>query len=237
VSNLRSLLRPAKLRNAVRRRRFEYSLRRTRLTPYAPLVHLGTAYGGWIVPDDKIDSSWLCYCVGAGSDVSFDLALIARYGARVRSFDPFHVFREAAERQAGGDPRFSFHEVAIALADGPIEMFGRQDEEQGAVSAANLYGVRRSFLRPGRSFPSLMAELGDHRIDLLKLDVEGLEYELLPTLDLAGMGVRVLLIELHHNASARTARAHIATLAARGYLPVCRKDPTSFTLLREDIAR
>jgi hypothetical protein len=29
-----------------------------------------------------------------------------------------------------------------------------------------------------------MAELGDERIDLLKIDIEGSAYELLPTLDL-----------------------------------------------------
>ena len=34
-----------------------------------------------MVPGDLIDESWTCYCVGANSDVCFDLELIARYGA------------------------------------------------------------------------------------------------------------------------------------------------------------
>jgi hypothetical protein len=36
-----------------------------------------------------------------------------------------------------------------------------------------------------------MNELGDERIDLLKLDVEGAEYDVIPSFDLAALGVRV----------------------------------------------
>ena len=79
----------------------------------------------------------------AGSDVSFDLALIERYGARVRTIDPFHIFREQAEREAAGDPRFVFLELALTTADGPLEMFRAEDPESGSLSAADLYGTGR----------------------------------------------------------------------------------------------
>ncbi|MGH8956817.1 MAG: FkbM family methyltransferase [Microbacterium sp.] len=232
LSSLPQLLRPAKVSNAVRRRLFERRLATTDLESYEPLVHLGTEYGGWYVPGDLITAEWLCYSVGAGNDVSFDMELIARYGARVRAFDPFVIFREMAEARAGGEPRYSFHEVAITASDGPVQMFGRQDTEQGAVSAVNLYGVRTSFTKPGRSLLSLMAEFGDDRVDLLKMDVEGSEYELVPTLDLDRMGVRVLCLELHHNESVGRARALLHMLRQRGFAPVHRKHPTSFTFVR-----
>lgn len=232
VSGLTELLRPRKVRNALRRRWFEAWMRRVVVTPDSSLLHLGTDYGGWHVPDDLIDDTWTCYCVGAGSDVSFDLALIERYGARVRCFDPYAVFQRQAEQLAGDDPRFSFHLAAIAPQDGPLTMYGRQDLEQGAVSAANLYRVDTAFERPGRSLPSIMRELGDERIDLLKLDVEGIEYDVLGRLDLAELGVRVLCVELHHTASVSEARHLLVRLGAGGLTVVHRKAPTNFTLVR-----
>src|SRR4051794_7466916 len=103
------------------------------------------------------DESWVCFCVGAGSDISFDLTLIERYGAQVRCVDPYSIFREQAESQAGGDPRFSFYEVALAPQDGPLTMYGAVDPHSGSLSAANLYGTERLVTKTGKTLPSLMA--------------------------------------------------------------------------------
>ncbi len=111
-------------------------------------------------------------------------------------------------------------------------MYGRQDAEQGSVSAENLYGVNTVYRKPGRSLRSLMKELGDDEIQILKIDVGGSEYTLLPTLDLPAMGVRVLCIELHHNRTSASARELIDHLALQRFAPVHRKHPSSFTFVR-----
>ena len=85
----------------------------------------------------------------------------------------------------------------MAAGDGPLLMYGRQDLEHGSVSAVNLYGAPQAFERPGRTLASLKAELGDERVDLLELDVEGSEYDVLAATDLRALGVRVLCVELH----------------------------------------
>jgi FkbM family methyltransferase len=224
---------PARLMTSVRRRWFARQLARVAINPRDDLIHLGTDYGGWVVPADLIEPDWLCYSVGIGADVSFDLELMARYGVRVRAFDPFDVFCRQAEERAPADSRFSVHAFALSGQDGPLEMFGRQDEESGSVSAANLFGASTSFIRPGRSLASLMDELGDDEVQLLKLDIEGSEYEVLPAIDLRAAGVRVVLLELHHNDSVTRARHLLARLRAEGYVPVHRKAPTSFTLVSE----
>lgn len=217
---------------AARRRRFERGVAQVPIRARDDLVHLGTEYGGWVVPADLIEPNWLCYSVGIGHDASFDFELTTRFGVRVRAFDPFDVFCRQAEEQAPTSSRYSVHAVALSSHDGPLEMFGHQDEERGSVSAANLYGASTSFTRPGRTLTSLMHELGDDEVQLLKLDIEGSEYEVLPTIDLRAAGVRVLLLELHHNESVRRARELLAGLRTRGYLPVHRKRPTDFTLIR-----
>jgi FkbM family methyltransferase len=236
VSRVRRLLSPVKVQNAVRRRWFELRMANLPRSPYEPLVHLGSAWSGWDVPGDLISPDWTSYCVGAGEDVSFDLALIERYGCRVRSFDPHEAYRDRALAEAGGDPRFTFLAVAVATEDGPLHMYESEDSSSGYRSAANLFGTRPAAEFPGRSLPSLKEEFGDARIDLLKLDVEGLEYEVLPRLDLTALGVQVLCMELHHTGSARRARGLLDGLHQQGFRLVHQRPPASFTLVRRPVA-
>ena len=219
----------ARVVDAVKVRWFAAQLQRLRVVQ-RPLVRIGSDWGGWSIPDDVLDSSSICYCAGAGGDVSFDLGVMKRYGATIRCFDPFEIFGRQAMELADGDPRFSFHEIAITAQDGPLLMYGRQDEIEGAVSAANIYRTRDSFVRPGRSLSSLMKEFGDPRIDLLKLDIEGSEYEVLESLDPASLGVKVLCVEFHHTSSAARALSIIKRLG-RDYELVRRVDRGELTFV------
>jgi FkbM family methyltransferase len=228
-------LRPSKVRAGIRRRWFELVMERTPLSPVPGLVHLGSSYGGWIMPGGLIDSDWVCYCVGAGGDITFDLDLIRRYGVTVRAVEPVERYVEAARELAAGVSGLSVHRAAITLADGPLRMGVTHDLQSESVSSAGLYEARRFVELPGRTLPSLMAELGDPRIDLLKLDIEGAEYEVVPQLDLRGLGVKVFAIQLHHTGSVRQARALIAGLARQGYVPVARRSAVKVTFARADL--
>lgn len=231
---LKRVSRPSRLLAAIGRRWFERRMDQVAVESYSPLIHLGDEWGGgWVVPDDLIDASWTCYCVGAGSDIGFDLALIERYGARVRCVDPFHVFREQAEAKAGGDSRFTFHEVALAATDGPLAMFGAEDPESGSLSAANLYDTDRLVTKPGKTLATLMAEVGDQRVDLLKLDIEGSEYEVVPELDLRALGVRIFCVELHPSRPVSTAHELIDEIFSQGYSLVHCHHPASFTFVQQ----
>jgi FkbM family methyltransferase len=232
----RSRLHPAKIRAGLRRRWFERQLERTPLHEMDGLVLLGNPeYGAWIVPEGPIEPDWICYSVGAGGDIRFDMDLINRYGIRVRSIEPVPEYVEIAIRDAGGNPRFSAHEAAVATADGPVRMQLTHDPGSQSVSPAGLYDTQNYVEFPGRTLTSLMAELGDERIDLLKLDVEGGEYELLPTLDMRAMGVRVFATQLHHTGSVGDARRLIADLGRQGYVPVARNPVVKLTFVREDL--
>ena len=228
-------LRPRKVRNAARRRWFEHQLPRLTLAPVqGPVLDVGSSYGGWKMPDALIEPSWVCYCVGAGGDVSFDRELVERYGATVRAFDPVADYVRSAQAELQ-HPRFSVHQVAIATGDGPLRMQVTHDARSGSVSPAGLYESRDFIELPGRSLPSLMTELGDDRIDLLKLDIEGGEYDVLPTIDLNALGVQVFATQLHHTGSVRRARALIAVLAAQGYRPIACRPAVKITFARSDL--
>jgi FkbM family methyltransferase len=228
-------LRPHKIRNAWRRRWFEHRLERTPLSRAPGVVELGTPYGGWLIPGGLIEPSWLCYSVGAGGDISFDLALIERYDATVRAFEPVADYVRSAIARAGEEPRFSIHEAAIGASDGPLRVQVTHDPTSQSVSAAHLYESAAFIELPGRTLRSLMDELGDERIDLLKLDIEGAEYEVLPTIDLRELGVKVFATQLHHNGSVRDARRLIARLREDGYEPVACRPAVKLTFARRDL--
>jgi FkbM family methyltransferase len=234
ASRLRKI-RPTKVRNAVRRRWFEYQIPRLTFHDAPGLVDLGTSYGGWTIPGELIEARWVCYSVGAGGDISFDLELIRRYGVRVRAFDAVADYVTRAIEQAGDEPHFSAQQAAIAVRDGPVRMQLTHHPGSRSVSSAGLYESDRFIELPGRTIPSLMAELGDERIDLLKLDIEGSEYAVLPTIDLRALGVKIFSAQLHHNGSVKEARRLIARLREAGYEPVACRPRVKVTFVDTDL--
>lgn len=167
------------------------------------------------MPAGAINGAWTCYCVGDGSDVSFDLDLIRRYGATVRHVDPLNASRRHAVPDAAADPRFTLVDATIAPQHGHAE--------SGDTTSAGRE-------RP-RSLSSLMAALGDQQVQLLKLDIGGDEYDVLETLDLRSLGVRVLLVELHATRPANKALHLVERLRSQGYQPVHCKRRTGFTFV------
>jgi FkbM family methyltransferase len=228
-------LRPSKVRNALRRRWFEYWLSRIDLIDHPGLIDLGTSYGGWTVPGELIGPSWICYCVGSGGDISFDLELIRRYGAKVRAFDAVAEYVELATERAMGEPGFSALQAAIATHDGPVRMQITHDPQSRSVSSAGLYESGDYVELPGRTLPSLMHQIGDQHVDLLKLDIEGGEYDVLPTLDLRALGVKIFAVQFHHTVSVRRAWKLISQLREDGYDPIACRRTLKFTFARRDM--
>ena len=225
-------LHPRRVYRSLARRLFERRVARAAATIESQgLVPLGTAYGGWTVPADSITEDWTCYCIGAGSDVSFDLALIETFGCRVWCVDPGEDSERLVLGAAARQPRLSFARVALAPADGVVRMFHAADPQSTSLSAVNLQHGTSIVEVPGRSLPSLMAENGHTRVDLLKLDIEGAEYSVLESLDLAALGVRVLCVELHRTVATKRALALVDRLQRQGFVAVSRSG-ADYTFLR-----
>jgi FkbM family methyltransferase len=226
-------LRPSKVRSALRRRWFENRMERVETEPMDGLQALGSDYGYWVVPVDWIESSWTCYCVGAGGDITFERELLARYGPTVRSFEPDADYIGRIEVSPEDAERFSAHQMAIAPTDGPIRMQRTHIPGSRSLSPVHLYDTEDYVEVPGRSLRSLMEEFGDDSVELLKIDVEGGEYELVPTLDLAGIGVRVFCIQLHHTGTVRDAKALLAGIREQGFRLVNYDEAVRLTFVRD----
>jgi FkbM family methyltransferase len=184
------------------------------------LVQLGSTYGGYAVPVDLLTSESTCYSCGVGEDATFDLALIARTGCTVYAFDPTPRAVAYAEPIANREPLFRFFPYGVWSTDRKMTFYAPADDAHVSHSIDNLQGSHESFEAECRSLPSLMAELGHERIDLLKLDVEGAEYEILENVIDAGIDVRVVCAEFHVATSTTATISAVERLVDSGFTPV-----------------
>ena len=207
-----------RLRRAAGQRVNAWRLRRSlELVPREDLVRIGSAYGAWTIPAGALGEESSCYLAGLGEDASFDLGLIERFGCTVHAFDPVPEAARYAEGVAAKEPHFHFAPVGLWSSDGTLRFY--ENAEPGFVSrsATNMHGTGAYAEAPVRSVASLMSELGDERVDLLKLSVEGSEYEILGEVLDEHLPVGVLCVEFAQPAPLTKIRRQIKALEAAGY--------------------
>ncbi|MEQ9461359.1 MAG: FkbM family methyltransferase [Phycisphaeraceae bacterium] len=177
---------------------------------------LGSVYGGWSVPIGLLDAGSVVYCVGCGEDITFDLALIERLGCEVWAFDPTPRAIAHVERH-GGDQRYHFTPVGIWSEDTRVTFYLPDNEEHVSGSIVGLNGRGRSIEVEVRRLETVMREHGHDRIDLLKIDVEGAEYDVLHGMLDSPVRPRVLAVEFDQPTPWRRTSQLIRRLRGEGY--------------------
>ena len=190
-----------------------------------PVERLGTPYGGWLIPRDMLSPGSVCYLVGAGEDISFDLEVAATYGCQVHIFDPtpraVTHFEALLDHLKRGEPapcstsptgfypayppelakKLHFHPVGIWNEDATLRFFAPRNEAYVSHSIVNIQHSERSIEVPVRRLSGLMREMGHRRLDLLKLDIEGAEYQVIESLLADKTEVDILCIEFDESAA------------------------------------
>lgn len=183
------------------------------------LERIGSDYGGWTIPVDLICPDWICYCGGAGEDITFDLGLSERFGCHIYSFDPTPRAVSYVQRVAGDQPRYHFYPLGLWSGDTTLRFYAPRDSHHVSHSAVNLQKTSTYFEAPARRISTLMRELNHDRIDLLKLDIEGAEYGVLESLIEDDIVVKVLLVEFDQPLPARITVRMLRRLIQLGYHP------------------
>ena len=208
-----------------------------------PHVRLGSEYGGWYVRPDWITSDSVVMSVGVGSDVTFDLEMIERFGCTVHAFDstPKSVEWVRAQRL----PReFTFHEFGLAGHDGDMlfALPGEHPDWDCYVATAPDADVAQSAAHAVRCqvrrLVTLVNRIGASRVDLLKMDIEGSEYDVIADMLAGEIRPRQLLVEYHYRHQfsgdiARTSKS-LASLRRAGYRIFARSPSgVDFSMCRE----
>jgi FkbM family methyltransferase len=180
----------------------------------------GSDYGGWEVAVDGLDHRSIVYSFGIGEDVTFDLALIERFGLTVHAFDPTPRSLRWI-REQGPPPSLVVHDYGIAAQDGAYSFFPPANPDHVSHSILGGPSAGGDAIKvPMKRLDTIMQELGHNHVDLLKLDIEGAEYEVIEALELSITRPGQILVEFHHRfpgAGIAKTKAALSALRRTGY--------------------
>lgn len=188
------------------------------IAPRGDLVTVGDLnYGGYIVPGSLLGTGSRCLHAGTGTDVSFDVLMIARFGCEVHAVDPVPAAAEYVRAATAHEPRFSFSPVALWDRDETLTFHAPRVAGYISHSAVDMHGTDVAFEAPARSTASLMQEWGWDVIDLLKVSAEGSEYRILHHVLEQDLAVKAICVEFAQPAPAERAEQSIDALRAAGW--------------------
>ena len=141
-------------------------------------------------------------CVGTG--ISFELALARRVGCRIQLLDPTPTALRTTDLAENRHPLVDFRPVGLAGAAELRSFAPPHDEAEGSFFVDQGQATEVNWL-PCEDLATIMRDSGYQSIDLLKMDIEGSEYEVVEQIVGAGLPVRQLCVEFHPWLSPRTA--------------------------------
>jgi FkbM family methyltransferase len=162
-------------------------------------LRLGRGDGRWTIAPAAIRTGGVVYSFGVGKDIGFDLEMIRRFGVDLHAFDPTPISMDWLATQTL-PAAFHFHPVGLGAQD--TEVLFELPRHHG-VSFTCRNGMLREPPKQSctgqiRRLESLLRERGHDRLTLLKIDIEGSEYDVIDELVSLSDRIDQLLVEFHH---------------------------------------
>jgi FkbM family methyltransferase len=153
---------------------------------------------GWVVDESLLNRESVIYSVGVGSNIDFDVELINSLGATVHAFDPTPRSIEWVKSQKL-PKHFIFHPFGLSAESGHMDFFPPSKASSTHFSPIDRYGDTNNVVRaPVKDIDTIASELNHKEVDLLKMDIEGAEYEVIEALPKNRVAINQILIEFHH---------------------------------------
>lgn len=174
------------------RRKAPYS----RVTRKVHVLSLGEADGQWCIADQILGKNPTVMSFGIGTDISWDKAMVERFGATVYAFDPTPIALDWLKQQSVPE---EIHVIPLGLADSDGCVDFSLPTNHGVSFVMKHVGPQKTSTScEVRKFSSLIEMLKIPRVDVLKLDIEGAEYGVMNDILNAGIPIQQLLVEFHH---------------------------------------
>jgi FkbM family methyltransferase len=200
-----------------------------------PLATLGAPESicKWTICPEGLNSKSVVYTGGLGRDISFEHALLDRFGCEMVLYDPSPCALETMARSENQIPQFHFFPTALAARNGKLALAPPLDPA-GDSWFARDDGTAKIEV-PCTDLSSLMAQNRHQHIDLLKLDIEGSEYEVIDDLLQRRIPIRQICVEFHHGILPGISRGQtirsMLKLLRRGY-KLLNQEGANHTFLR-----
>lgn len=162
-----------------------------------PSVFIGSDYGGWAVCPSLFKKESIVYSAGVGEDISFDIGLFERFDVVVHGFDPTPASVEFIKKNPPHGS-FIFHQYGVGSKDEMKAFFAPENPEYASWSSISKMGSETNMESfEVKCLQTIMSELDHVEVDLLKMDIEGMEYEVIDYIIQMRILPRQLLVEFH----------------------------------------
>lgn len=191
-----------------------------RVTPSPKFM--GNEFYGFAVDERRVPKNGgVFYCFGVGKEISFDRELLRRFpGADLYAFDPTPESIEWIEKEGTPD-NFHFFPVGISDMDGLEKFYLPKDNRSISGSTTMRKELEEDhILVEMKKLSTIMKDLGHERIHILKMDIEGSEFDVVPQILKEGIKFDQLCIELHnrfYKHGNKKAKDFIHMLNEKGY--------------------
>ncbi len=158
----------------------------------------GSSYGGFYINPDFLDKKSIIYSFGIGKDISFDLKCIKKHGCSVYGFDPTPVSIQYIQSIKTPD-QFNFMDYGISTKSGYHTFFLPSNPRavSGSTVANETVNQNNSIEVEMKAFEEIVYSTGHKHIDVLKMDIEGAEYEVLKSILDSDFSIDQILVEFH----------------------------------------
>jgi FkbM family methyltransferase len=156
----------------------------------------GSVYGGWNIIPNTLHKGSVVYSFGIGEDISFDLSIIQKYGCQIHGFDPTPRVADFLAKQ-NTPSNFIFYPIGLSDNDGTLTFYTPENEAHISHKAFASESSRAVEVKCNK-ISTIMVDLKHQHIDLLKIDIEGFEYQVLENIFQEKIPIHQLLVEFHH---------------------------------------
>lgn len=167
-----------------------------------PLSRIGTAYGGYWVPDRVLKAggtNGVLVSAGIGADVSLDLAFLNR-DFRIIALDPLEECVHFAEQHLTGD-NVTIIKLGLWISAGKIPFYSPRNSRHDSWSITNIQETDAS---QAKNFETItlqeliarFPEISTGSPVILKMNIEGAEGKLLESVVQSGTRFDVILVHL-----------------------------------------
>lgn len=165
-----------------------------------PTLHYGRKDYDWSFCPLDINKDSIVYSFGIGHDISFDLELIENFGLKVFAFDPTPKSTTWLEAQVLPS-EFQYFALGLSDHDGIVEFFetgGKQAVSFTELKLSDKWSGQQPVLLRVCKLSTICSMLNHDHIDILKMDIEGSEYRVIPDLLRSKIPITQILVEFHH---------------------------------------
>lgn len=153
---------------------------------------IGTIDSWHVITNNLMNA--VCYSGGVGKDITFETEIAEKYNCEVYLFDPSPTGIETAKNNQRQN--FKFYPIGLSGKDGVINFSTPEDMNEGSYRIPTEASKIMQF--ECKKLSNIMKCNNHLSVELVKLDIEGFEYDVIVDLMNSSIKINQICLEYHH---------------------------------------